>query len=587
MNIKAKLYSILFLIPALYAAGQENNNLNKEVEVIKNYQPSISEAYKIGKNPVIDDTTSYTPTFLYNIYSNDIKVEKNINHFPVVKLSSPPLERSNNGYAKAALGNALTPYGELVINTSPGRNTDFGVHFYHFSSRPNVRLNNDLKVKAPYGNSLARIFVKNYFRKSVLQWDIRYQRDRINYYGFPGDTASYHKFEKSSDILNSKQAFNNATAGFKLNNTNTRSKVDYELEMKYNYFWNNTGQAEHQANYKGLFTRRYRDYQLAMDTRFDFFRKSGIIHNFDSLSNAHNSYLAQISPEYYVNKDIFELRAGVNLGTIINADSSILWHISPKIYFAYHPIKGVMTVFAGTDGGFKANQYNNMVAENPYIDYNTDMKPTEEIIRLYGGFKGKISRRLSYLVDVNYSINQNEALYFQTNTRYSTQSGTDSIAFNNMFTPIYDDFSVLKFGGEFRFSSPRTTIDLSGNYYIYDTKNMEQLPHLPDYNIALETSVNISSRINSSAGVQVTGARKGYVWNDYTSNYNLPISTSTQFDEYNLETAVNVYFSAEYKYSKNMYFFINADNILNQNYQVMNGYNNHGLLIMLGARVSF
>lgn len=587
MNIKTKLYSLLLILfSAFYAVGQSNSNLNKEVEVIKNYQPSISEAYKIGKNPTIDDTTSYTPNFIYNIYSNDIKVEKNINHFPVVKLSSPPRESSNKGYAKAALGNALTPYGELIINNSPGRNTDFGVHFYHFSSRPKIKLNNELKVKAPYSKNMVRIFAKNYFRKSVLQWDIKYQRDRISYYGFPGDTTSYRSFEESSDILNSKQVFNNASTGFKINNTNTRARLDYGIGINYNYFWNSTGQTEHWANYNGLFTRRYRDYQIAVDTKFDFFRKTNIIHNFDSLSNTHNNYHAQISPEYYINKGIYELRAGFNLGTIINADSTLLWNISPKVYFAYHPIKGVMTVFAGSDGGFNTNNYSSMVVNNPYIDFNTDMKPSEEVIRLYGGFKGKVSRRLSYLIDVNYSINKNEALYFQTNTHYTTQYTIDSIVFNNMFTPVYDDINVLKFGGKFRFSSPRTTIDLKGNYYVYNAKNLEQLPHLPDFDVSLETSVNVTSRINATAGVNITGARKGYVWNNFSDSYTLPL-VNTIFDEYDLKTAIDINLSAEYKYSKNMYFFINAENILNQNYQILNAYNNHGLLILLGARVSF
>ncbi|MDA3815773.1 MAG: hypothetical protein PF486_00220, partial [Prolixibacteraceae bacterium] len=273
MKISTKIFSIfIFSLTGTTLSAQTNSELNKEVEVIKNYQPSISDAYKISNNPVIRDTNNYTPTFLYNIYSSDIEIDKNINHFPVVKLSNPPLTKSNTGYAKAALGNALTPYGELVINTSPARNTDFGIHFYHFSSQPKIKLNNEQKVKAPYSKNMARIFMKNYFRKSVLEWDVNYKRNRINYYGFPGDTLAYNQFKDESENYNSKQAFNNASASLNLHNINRRSKLDYNAGLKYNYFWNNTGQSEHHANYNGAFTRRYRTHQLVLNTTFDYYR---------------------------------------------------------------------------------------------------------------------------------------------------------------------------------------------------------------------------------------------------------------------------------------------------------------------------
>jgi len=241
-----------------------------------------------------------------------------------------------------------------------------------------------------------------------------------------------------------------------------------------------------------------------------------------------------------------------------------------------------MTVFAGTDGGFKHNSYSSMVNENPYIDYNTDLKPSEEVIQIYGGFKGKISRRLSYLIGVNYSINQNEALYYQTNKIYP-----DSVVFNNMFTPVYDDVNRLKFGGKFRFSSQRTTIGMEGNYYIYNTDSLSKLPHLPEFDAKLDIAINITDKINITAGASVIGKQKGYVIN-MPGNPLLSFAPSIPvYDEFDLSMATDISLGAEYKYSKNMYFYLNANNLLNQNYQRWNGYNQQGLLILLGARIAF
>ena len=148
--------------------AQIDTTMNKEVEVIKAYQPTINAAVKISDNPKIIDTVNYSPTFDYKIFSTTLSEEKSINPLPVVKLGNPPTTKSNTGFAKVGAGNSLTPYAELFINSAVSKKTDFGLQLMHFSSRSNIKLSNDQKVKAPYSENLALIFMKNNFRKSVL-----------------------------------------------------------------------------------------------------------------------------------------------------------------------------------------------------------------------------------------------------------------------------------------------------------------------------------------------------------------------------------------------------------------------------------
>src|SRR5882672_5241939 len=69
--IKIKLVSIcLFALPVFAFAQTENKNGNvgeENVLVIKNYQASLSDAYKISDTPEQDTTTSITPVFKYEI----------------------------------------------------------------------------------------------------------------------------------------------------------------------------------------------------------------------------------------------------------------------------------------------------------------------------------------------------------------------------------------------------------------------------------------------------------------------------------------------------------------------------------------
>ena len=585
MKIEFKIiYSFLFLLIVTAANGQSDSTLNKEVEVIKAYQPTISDAYKIGTNPLINDTITYSPTFEYRIFSKEVPIEKNINHLPVVTLGAPPRIKSNMGYVKGGFGNWLTPYAELVVNTSPSRTTDFGLQLFHFSSRPNIKLNNDLKVKAPYSNTFGRIFAKNYFRKSVMEWEINYHRKGFNYYGFPlTDSINYIKNQASSATLDEKQALNTASANFKLKNTNARAKLDYTLNFGYDYFWNMTGQTAHHTEYDGLYTRRYRNYQILFDSKVEYFLQDSIFHNYENVISNHQYFHVAIAPHIYFNKDIYELRAGFNLATIVNADSTMLWHISPKIYFIYHPIKGILSLFAGTDGGFSANNYQQAVNQNQYIDYLTDTKPSNNVIDIYGGFKGKISRKLSYLFDVHYEMVKDEAVYY-----LYQENINGNIFLDNLFRTTYDDINTLTFGGNLRYSSPGFLMELKGNYYLYSAKNLATiLAYRPDFNISLNTLIPVTKQIKATISGEITGPRTAYIVSDNTSVTSSSTTYSTTNSPYDLKTILNVNLGAEYIYTKNIGFSLNAQNILNQNYEIWQGYNQPGLLIMLGGHYTF
>ncbi|MFA9390501.1 MAG: hypothetical protein ACERKD_11865 [Prolixibacteraceae bacterium] len=570
---------ILSLITSLALKAQSDSTLQKEVEVIKAYQPSISDAYKIGNNPKINDTITFSPTFEYKIYSNDIPVEKTINHLPVVQLGNPPKTKSNLGYIKGGFGNAWTPTADLFIGSTPSRNTDFGLQLHHFSSRPTILLNNELKVKSPYSDNLARIFVKNTFRKSILEWEVNYQRNSFQYYGFPEmDTIVYLSQNDSTTTLNARQAFNTAEAKIQLKNSNNRAKLDYKVGLNYDYFWNASGQKAHEGNYTGTFRRNYRDYDLQLDSKLSYFYQDSLTNNIDSTRNNHSFYHIELSPQYRLDKDVFQLYLGINAGTIIGADTSLLWNISPNIYFAYHPLEGMMTLFAGANGGFQPNAYRQTHMKNNYLDYAIEIKPSEKTIGFLGGLKGKLSRSLSYLFDVDYSINQNEAFYYMSKTITSIDTMV-----KNTFSVVYDDVNQLRLGGKLHYSSQAVTVDLGGNYYIYKAKTLTTLPHLPDFDIKLNTAIQLSPKIRATADATIVGPRNALY--ELIESSNTTSTTTTEIQT--LKPILDLNLGLDYRFNKQLNFYLDARNVLNQNYEIWQGYNHQRMLIILGARYAF
>jgi hypothetical protein len=580
------LAAALFSIFAVQLPAQTDSTLIKEVEVIKAYQPSITESYKISFSPQINDTVNYTPDFEYNIEPGLIQSEKSIQHLPVVKLGNPPGYSQNTGYVKAGFGYEVTPYAEVIINTPPSRDSEFGAHLFHYSSFPKVTLFNGLKTDAPYSKNMARIFMKHYFRKSMLDWNIQYKRNGFSYYGFPlADTLVYRNSEINSNTLNQKQGINQARAEFTFSNFNSRSKTDYSVNLGYNYLWNKTGQTAHHGKYKGVYTIKKRNYDILLDTRANYFYQDSTV-NYYTGQTGHQFVHASVHPQVVLERDAWSLKAGFNLGAIFDDDTTALIHISPKIIFNYSPIQGWLNLFAGTDGGFSTNHYAGIVEKNPYTNYSLEVRPSQEIIRFFGGFKGKFSPKVTYSFDVNYSINQNQPLYRLKQFYYP--SGLIETA--NTFDVIYADINTLKFGGKLRHSSTNVNVSLEGNYYLYDEESGMVLNHLPDWDASLFSTFRIASRWKATIDASFIGQRKAQMdLFSYNLNKNTGQWDATKFSAitHTFETVIDLSLGIEYDFTKQLGFFISANNILNQNYELWHGYNARGIMVMAGARYTF
>ncbi len=567
--------------------AQKDTTLIKEVEVIKAYEPSITGASKINVSPKIADSANYSPVFEYKIKTTLIPVKKTISKLPVVQLGTPPRNSHKTGYLKGGIGNAYTPYGEILINASPTKTTDFGLHLFHYSAWPSVKLNNELRVKTPYSQNTARIFMKNYFRRAVLEWDINYDRNRFDYYGFTGiDSIIYRETEFISNTLNKKQVFNNAFTNFRLRSLSPKSDFVYNTSLGYNYFWNATGQKSHHGFFEGGYSIDKKKFIIHLDSKVDYLYQDSTANMYSNLIGSHQFVYAGLSPTIEFNWDLIYLNAGINLASIFDDDSSAIFHISPKINFEYYPIKNILTIFAGTDGKLSSNHYKMMAEINPYIDPNIEIKPSQEYISFFGGFKGKISRKIAYMIDVNYSINGDKAFYYLKKTIYPNAS--DEI--KNVFSVKNGNLNILRFGGNIRYSSEKVVISLVGNYFNYKSDDITNITHLPSFDASLNTSVQITEKIKANLGASVTGPMKGEI---EISTYNIDpgnglignpiISTEIQ----DIKTMIDINLGAEYQYSKNLNFFLTISNLLNQNYEIWHGYNSQGIHFLAGARYIF
>ncbi len=565
--------------------AQANPDLSKEIEVVKAFQPTITDAIKILPTPRISDTASYIPTFNYQIKSMSISTEKTINRLPSVPLGSAPKPGSHTGFVRVAGGNAFTPMAEFFLNTTPTKNSEFGMQLFHFSSKPKVLLNSGIKERAPFSSNLASIFAKNYFRKTVLEWDANFQRERFDYYGFPNtDSLLYRENKQTSTTLGKKQVFNQASTNLRLSNFSGKTKTDYQLALHYDYFWNATGQHAHKGELDAKFKAGLNHLNLNSGAIIAYYNQN--MNQYESDSSTHQYLFAAIDPQIAFSGKLWEARIGLNLAMIFDKAASYPFHISPKTYFSFTPISDILTLFVGTDGKIVPNSYISSVRANPYLHYDIDLKPTETQLLIYGGVKGKFGQRISYLLDVNYSIVKDELVYFQKLTNFDNQM----TVVGNTFNVAYEALNALKFGGLIRYSSSGFSLSLHGNYYHYNSKTYTVMVNKPVFDAGLQTEFDVTGKLSARLGTSVIGPRNAAI---ETTQYTIDSATglfgnaAATWSYPVMKAIIDTHLEVNYQFNKQLGFFISVNNILNRNHEKWYGYNQPGLLVLGGIRFVF
>ena len=110
------------------------------------------------------------------------------------------------------------------------------------------------------------------------------------------------------------------------------------------------------------------------------------------------------------------------------------------------------------------------------------MKNESTAIDIYGGFKGTLSRSISFNIGGGYSFIQNMAL-FVNDTVYSP---------GNRFDVIFDTAKVFTLEGSISYQAlEKLKIDVMGRYRSYELKNNVHAWNKPDFELVTRVHYNL------------------------------------------------------------------------------------------------
>ncbi len=178
-----------FIVAFLFIAAcpMAAQDLNKEVYVVRPYEPTLSDATKYNFLPSVSNLETTIPAFRYSITPRRLENSFEPEPIKAAKTVTTSLPKIYNSWLKLGFGNYTTPLAEFNISNLRSKEYSYGVFMHHKSSQGKITLQNDNRVKAGYVENNAHVYGKRFFSGSTLSGDLRFDQYAFSYYGYNTD----------------------------------------------------------------------------------------------------------------------------------------------------------------------------------------------------------------------------------------------------------------------------------------------------------------------------------------------------------------------------------------------------------------
>ena len=593
-QIKPALIALALIMSGGYLSGQTPLDID-EIKVIAPYEPSISDAFKININPVIQDTMTVDIDFDYSIRPQKIVTRFTPEPLNPARMRGEPLTKLYRGLVKGGFGNYQTPYFEGFYNTLRSNEYALGVHLRHLSS------NNDIKGfdNSTFSQNRANVYGTRFFRNTALDADVLFNRHVVHYYGMhsqAGDEEGNGDEQAKMDngwppsgdpfiyMVGQRQRLEllSSTVGFGTHH-NDSSKLSYRFGFEHNWLSDRYESSEHHFRASTMLGRQLSEEPIGgaqkqyfrLDVTADYYYDDRI---FSADSSAiSNTGIYRVQPAIYSYHDKLKFHIGVNL-SVEDDNASYELRAWPLAGFEASLSPGSLLFFVNLSGGLEKQSYRKLSEANPFVNPGSTLQFLNTRHRISGGFKGALGANLSYELSLTHSKLDNQAFFinlFSPNAPY--------LVFDNRFGVAYDDVNLLNLSGVLSGSfGDRFQMRFQADYFHYDMKNMRRAWHMPDFTASLNARYNIQDKIILTADLFGRGTTYGL---DLAKDGGtMPVvPDGRKLHGFYVDANLGI----EYRYTKLLSVFLKFHNMQNESYERWTHYPTQGFGFLGGVSYAF
>ncbi len=577
-----KLYFlILFLSLFGVVRAQQTDDIGTEtVTVVKPYSPSVSDAFKIKLDPVINDSIELQKKPIeYVIFSVPVASTFTPAKAKAARVEKRPPPTLYNSYASVGLGNFNNAIVDFYTSREVGRDENlFDVGLTHFSSRGDIDstpLDTDF-----YNTNLDLSFAK---KDRDYDWSIGLGlgHQLYNWYGLESGAFTDTQIEGIDELQN----YFNAEANAQLTVEDSFFKNGKLLVRR---FWDALESGENRAVFKTELEIPISSELVNFKTKVDYvggeFENASLNSTTNTSGIDYGHLIVGVNPSFVVLRDELTLHLGANLvyGTDLERSNGNFF-IYPAITASYRLVEDQVIAYGGIEGDLNQNSYYDFVGENPFVSPTLEIQPTDQQYRGYAGLKGQLTTNVGYNIKGFYRAENRRPLFF-LNPQNLFRDDEGGYNFGNSFQVFYDDIRTLGFFAEINVDINRNfTLGLNGEYFNYNTETDNPAWNLPEIQGSLFMDYQISDKWYAGANLFFVGEREDLQSvaaentppNEFVSN---SITLDSFFD-------ANAHLG--YRFNDQLSVFAKVSNLANNNYERWSNFRVQGFQALAGVSYKF
>jgi hypothetical protein len=572
MKIKF-LITILSISSCILLEAQERTKDtidDQVVNVVKPYNPTISDAFKIKDTPKLNDSNMVKKKEVkYNIFS-----------IPVASTFTPAKGKAANvdkakpvklydNYASVGVGSYTTLLGEVYLNHALSNTENVGGYFSHHSSSGGIQ---DVRLDNNFSKTGLNAHYSQKLRDFSWKIDGGFDLMTYNWYGLAGALDD----DASAMAVDPTHTFNTFYLGGKLKFDDA---IINDGSVRFRRFGDNQNSGENRFVAKTGFDVPIQGETINTEFYIDYIGGS-FDRDFNNTGEIrYGNVTFGLSPSYQLKQDDLTVDLGVSLVFLNDTEfSDNKFFIYPNFEASYRLVDEILIAYGGIKGELQQNSYYDFATENPFVSPTLIIAPTDQRYNGFIGLKGKLSNNVSYNIKGNYYAEENKPLFKANDAQTFAM---EDYQFGNSFGVVYDDVKTFSVAGELNINVNRNfTLGFKGEYFNYNTDTQAEAWNLPDVTGSIFMDVQISEKWFAGASAFYVGERKDQqslvgvlVTPDPT-----PITLDSYFD-------ANAHLG--YKINDQLSVFAKVNNLLNQDYQRYLNFPVQGIQALAGATYQF
>ncbi len=573
MRVLSTICAILFLAASSFA--QDDTLQGGSVLIVKDYEPTISDATKLNGTPEIYDSLQLKKEeVIYAPLSKTIESSFSPGKLKAARLKGEPLEKLYNSYARLGVGAYATVKGTVQIHNLRSRKSNFGLSYHHLSSSSNQSVKD--AGYAGYNDNKLDLHGKRFFYNKILSGGLFFGRNSLHRYGFNPDTL------------------NDVTANEDLRREDIFQRFQsYGGRVQFKSFYKDSNQLNFDVGGKLRFTDEYygsKELNALLDLKLDRYLAGGYFGRI-SAGLDHNDYvpsaligilnpvtastIARLGLRAEKALEGFHLKAELTGFSETTVSTDFLGRAA--IYASYSFARDLLIPYAQISyGGLERTSFDFLRRSNSFIASTVTLLNKRHEFGARGGVRGQFSRNVSFNLQADYDQVMNMPLFVNVFGLNRGQS------IENEFEVVYDDLDVLNLRAEVSLEEiGKMNVYFRGDFYNYRMTNEFRAWHLPTYKLSLGGWYDMRDKLVFKGDIFLVSERFARSPNSWDGEY-----SGGAVYEKTLPMLVDINLSAEYRYSKRLGLYFEIYNLLNSKYNLYNNYRIQGITVMGGISFS-